>query len=274
MPVRDRRTEGRATSLERHSIILDGHRREFLLGQPAGRPSAVVLSLHGSRSGADGQVRLSRMDRLTGVDSVVVAFPQAVVRSGFGFEWDHEADTPFLARLAAELLERYPTPHGHVTVAGMSGGARMACHFAARHAEMVAAVGAVAGLRAPRGAAPSRPVPMLAFHGLADRVNPYAGSGTDRWDESVPDAARGWAQANGLPVEPTVVAASGTLTRTTYGEPGEPGEVTLWTSRDAGHTWPGGRLGFFLRLLLGRTSTEIDATAEIAGFAMRHSDEP
>ena len=64
------------------------------------------------------------------------------------------------------------------------------------------------------------------------------------------------------------------LTRTTYGAEGQPGEVTLWTSRGAGHTWPGGHLGLLLSLFLGRTSREIDATKSIWEFGLRHAGDP
>ncbi len=74
-----------------------------------------------------------------------------------------------------------------------------------------------------------------------------------------------------MPGQPEVVAVSPTLTRTTYGAEGKPGEVTLFTSKGAGHTWPGGHLGLFLRLLLGRTSMEIDATSRIWDFARVHA---
>jgi hypothetical protein len=62
------------------------------------------------------------------------------------------------------------------------------------------------GSRAP-GSNPdpaSHPLRVVAFHGTADRLNPFAGSSTERWDESVPDAAAAWARALGLPSEPTV----------------------------------------------------------------------
>ena len=36
------------------------------------------------------------------------------------------------------------------------------------------------------------PLRVVAFHGTADRLNPFAGSGTERWNESVPDAAAAW----------------------------------------------------------------------------------
>ena len=67
---------------------------------------------------------------------------------------------------------------------------------------------------------------------------------------------------------------SPTLTRTTYGAERQPGEVTLWTSRGAGHTWPGGHLGLLLSLYLGRTSREIDATKSIWEFGLRHAGDP
>jgi polyhydroxybutyrate depolymerase len=239
-------------NLTTQAITVAGVQRSFLLAAPANTASAVVLSLHGTRSSAEDQVRLSRMAQLAETAGAVVAFPQAVMPIGSG------------------LRTRYPTPSGRVCVAGMSGGARMACHVAATHPEVVAAVGAVAGIRAPDGPALSRPVPIVAFHGTADRINPYDGSGTARWNESVGESARRWALSNGVAAEPATVVVSPSLTRTTYGGEGQPGEVTLWTSRGAGHTWPGSRLGLFLRLFLGRTTTEIDATAQIWSFAQRH----
>jgi polyhydroxybutyrate depolymerase len=197
-----------------------------------------------------------------------------VVPVGSGFQWDPETDMPFLVQLAEELIESYSPPQRRVCITGMSGGARMSCYFAATRSDLVTMVGAVAGLRAQGSHPPTRPVPILAFHGTADRINPYGGGTTARWDESVPDAAARWAQANGLSPEPAVETVSPTLTRTTYGTQNGPGEVTLWTSQGAGHTWPGAQLGLLLRLFLGRTSHEIDATREIWSFAGRHAGEP
>jgi len=200
----------------------------------------------------------------------VVAFPDAYRRLGAGYQWDLDGDLKFLAALVHELVERHHPPSGRVAMTGMSGGARMSCRFAAAYAAMVSMVGAVGGVRAPVEH-PARPVPVLAFHGSADRINPYAGSGAGRWVESVPDAVRGWGEANGHPGPPAVVQMSSTLTRTTYGELGRPGEVTLWTSQGAGHTWPGRRMGLLLRSYLGRTSMEIDASREIWSFDRAHA---
>jgi polyhydroxybutyrate depolymerase len=252
------------------SILVGGSTRNFGLVEPAGQVAAVLLSLHGTRSNWPRQARLSGMARLADAGAVV-AFPEAVRPIGSGYEWDHEGDLPFLEQLVSELISRYSPSGGRVCVTGMSGGARMSCVLAAARADLVSAVGAVAGLRSSGRHAPTRPVPILAFHGTADRVNPYRGGNTPRWDESVEESARHWAASNRMPAQPEVVAVSPTLTRTTYGGEGKPGEVTLYTSKGAGHTWPGGHLGLFLRLLLGRTSMEIDATSRIWDFARVHA---
>ena len=256
-----------------HTIMVDGVRRTFLLAEPAGAASAIVLSLHGTRSSAPGQARLTHMATLAEREGAVVAFPQAIVPVGSGFEWDLDGDLSYLCQLVDVLRNRYATSSDRVSMAGMSGGARMSCHFAQVRPETLSMVGAVAGLRAPGDPPPSRAVAILAFHGTADRINPYDGGHTDRWKESVPEAARRWAVANGLPAKPIDLTMSPALTRSTYGREGQPGEVTLWTARGAGHTWPGARVGFFLRLLLGRTTTEIDATAKIWSFAQGHAAE-
>jgi polyhydroxybutyrate depolymerase len=252
----------------------DANRSYLMAEPPPGAPvSTVVISLHGTRSTAVRQARLSGFEQLAQTASAVVVFPQAIEPIGTGYEWDPSQDVDFIAGLATELLSRHRTRHGRVLLTGMSGGARMSSLFASVHSELVQAVGAVAGLRSP-GVPVHRSVPILSFHGTNDRINPYGGSGTQRWNESVPDAARAWALANGITAPPAEVAVSPTLTRTTYGAEGHPGEVTLWTSRGAGHTWPGGHLGLLLSLFLGRTSKEIDASKSIWEFGLRHAGDP
>ncbi len=71
----------------------------------------------------------------------------------------------------------------------------MASYYSASHSVDVAAIAAVAGLRAP-SESPALPVRVLAFHGLRDRINPYAGGFDVRWRESVVEAAVAWAKAN------------------------------------------------------------------------------
>jgi len=243
-------------------LNVGSHARRFLLAEPSGVASVIVLSLHGSRSLPERQARLSSMERLCS-SGAVVAFPQGAWSLGSGFEWDLEGDVEYLRALVGLLLARYSEADRRVCLAGMSGGARMASRFASLHPESVRVLGAVAGLRAPTRTRLEYPLRVVAFHGTADRINPFAGSGTERWNESVTDAAAAWARALGVTSEPTRHQLSSDLTRMDFGDPSAAAAVTLFVSQGAGHTWPGSRLPLFLRLMLGRTSMEIDATTEI-----------
>jgi polyhydroxybutyrate depolymerase len=208
------------------------------------------------------------MARLTGEGAIVV-FPQGSIRSDRrGFDWAEEAELDYLSAVIEAIRTEFPGADRRVCLAGMSAGARMACRYAAARAEEVAAVGAVAGLRAPP-TEPSQPVPVVAFHGLADRSISYL-SGQGRYRTgSIPAAARAWAIANALEAKRSELRISPTLTKTSYGE-GSPGEVTLWTFAGADQTWPGGAGALVLRPFLGRTSKELDASEEIWRFFRRH----
>jgi len=202
------------------------------------------------------------MDRLCS-SGAVVAFPQGAWPRRSGIEWDLDGDVEYLGGLVALLRARYPETGQRVCIAGMSGGARMASRFASLHHESVAVLGAVAGLRAPGHNRLEHPLRVLAFHGTGDRINPFGGSGTQRWDESVSDAAAAWARALGLAGPPTQKELTSHLTRVDFGDPHDAAAVTLFVSQGAGHSWPGSRLPLFMRLILGRTAMDIDATSEI-----------
>lgn len=251
-----------AVTVREDSIVVEGTRRRFLVDEPAQSASGLVLSLHGSRSAPESQTRLSRMEPLVAL-GMVVAYPQGGIASGAGHEWDHHRDVTFISELVAKLADQHAIPGSKAAMTGMSGGARMSCRFASLCPEQVAMVGAVAGLRGPSRSEVRPPIPVVAFHGTADRINPFAGSGTPRWDESVRDAAERWALANGLPGQCNEVQVSPRLSRIAYGQSPAEGQVTLWVAKGAGHTWPGSRLPLTLRLMLGRTNMEIDATKEI-----------
>jgi polyhydroxybutyrate depolymerase len=203
-----------------HAEVVEagGIGRRFLLAEPSGAPSVIVLSLHGSGSSRKRQALLSSMERL-GSSGALVAFPQGARSFRSGFEWDLDGDVEYLRVLVSRLLARYPQTGRRVCITGMSGGARMASHFASLHPDSVPVLGAVAGLRAPAETPLESPLRVVAFHGTADRINPFAGSDTERWKESVPDAAVAWARALGLPSEPTRQALTGHLTRIDFGDP-------------------------------------------------------
>jgi polyhydroxybutyrate depolymerase len=245
-----------------HEIEVGGARRQLLVAAPAGAPNGILLTMHGSGSTPERQVGLSRMAPLA-EQGAVVAFPQGSIPRRDGWEWDMHGDVAFLDAAVDYLRDTFAATAVPVCVSGMSGGARMASRFSSSGRNPVRVLGAVAGLRMPAVERLERPVRVVAFHGTRDRFNPYGGGPTARWSESVLDAASAWARANGHSPEPEQAEVTSSLTRLSYGPPGDPGAVTLWVCVGAGHTWPGTRLALTLRLMLGRVSYDVDATAEI-----------
>ena len=258
-------------SLEARRLTVGGARRNFWLAEPDGTASAIVLGLHGTRSSAPRQARLSAMASLAREGSAVVAFPEAIVPIGSGFEWDPEIDTAFLLELVDQLSDRHSPPGGRACMTGMSGGARMALplRLAPCRASEHGRRRRRAARRHRKRAVAARPGPGLprdrgSDQSLRGRRHPSLGRERPRCGETLGARER----ARDAPSETSV---SKTLTRTTYGVEGGQGEVTLWTAQGAGHTWPGARLGLLLRLFLGRTTMEIDATERIWSFAQGHT---
>jgi polyhydroxybutyrate depolymerase len=245
-----------------HTIEVGGARRRLLVAAPTDAPTAIVVSMHGSTSTPERQVRLSRMAPLA-EHGAVVAFPQGSIPARAGWEWDLHSDVAFLDAVVDYLSETFGATAVLLCVSGMSGGARMASRFSSSGAHPVRVLGAVAGLRMPAVERLDHPVRVVAFHGTRDRINPFGGGSTARWSESVLDAAAAWARANGHAPEPERTELTSSLTRLSYGPLDDPGAVTLWVCEGAGHTWPGTRLTLGLRLFLGKVSYDVDATAEI-----------
>jgi polyhydroxybutyrate depolymerase len=245
-----------------HTIEVGGARRRLLVAAPSGAPAAILLTMHGSGSTPDRQVGLSRMAPLA-EQGAVVAFPQGSIPRRDGSEWDLHGDMAFLEAAVDYLRETFGAATVPLCVSGMSGGARMASRFSSSGRNPVRVLGAVAGLRTPAVQRLDHPVRVLAFHGTRDRFNPYGGGATARWGESVLEAASGWARANGHSPEPERTELTASVTRLSYGPQEDPGAVTLWVCDGAGHTWPGTRLALGLRLVLGKVSYDVDATAEI-----------
>ncbi len=168
----------------------------------------LVLNLHGSESNAQAQEVFSGMDATSDGDGFIVAYPQALIPDAGGYDWNilraaarrpepsstnAANDVTFLTGLVRSLEARYCVSTSRVYATGMSGGGRMASQLACDASQTFAAVAPVAGLRFPSPCPAARPVPVIAFHGTADAVDPFEGNGQPYWTYSVPVAAGRWA---------------------------------------------------------------------------------
>jgi polyhydroxybutyrate depolymerase len=153
----------------------------------------------------------------------------------------------------------------------------MAYRVAAEAADLVASIAPVAGPLALESIAPSRPVPVLHFHGTLDQFTPLEGgvgrrSVTRVSHRPVLDGLLDWVRADGCTEVPTREAIPCpdeglSIERLTWG-PGDAGsEVVLYRIDGGGHVWPGRTPDSFL---LGPAVPSLDANGIIWRFFEKH----
>ena len=153
---------------------------------------------------------------------------------------------------------------------GVSGGGRMASQLACDSSSVFAAVAPVAGLRLPSPCPATRPIPVIAFHGTTDPIDPYNGRGQAYWTYSVPVAAQRWGAKDGCRPAPQTTSATG-YTLTTYSGCSGSAVVELYSLTGEGHEWPGGpALPHQLTSLLGPQSMAVNANSTMWAFFSAH----
>jgi polyhydroxybutyrate depolymerase len=228
-----------------------------------------VFDLHGSGGNGAGQLAYSQIEPVADANRFAVLAPNgAVPTSSTGYNWNVPGvplvsgqpvppGTPSDERYLVAALDK--TEHvicvnaHRVYMTGFSGGARMTSQTACDYSSRFAAVAPVAGLRAgipikqngvgwspkPASCQPQVPVSILAFHGTADAVNPYAGDDEPRWGYSVTTALQRWARLDHCSGHPTSTQVTQTETLIRYTHCRGGASVSLYRSAGTGHAWPG-----------------------------------
>ena len=271
------------------SPTIGGRRRTAIVHVPTGyatSPVPLVVNMHGSQSTALEQELLSGMDATADADTFIVAYPQADIPAGSGYEWNVPGqplvggaavpkgspdDVSFIEKLVASLEQRYCIDKHRVYATGFSGGARMASQLGCDSAAIFAAVAPVSGLRFPRPCPSTRAVPVVAFHGTADPVDPYTGDGQKYWTYSVPVAAGRWALHDGCSKSVANALPAPGVEQSTYAPCADRAAVELYSIVGEGHEWPGGpHLPRRITLVLGPQSTAISANELMWSFFVAH----
>jgi len=268
---------GSVAKTETLTVMAGGQPRIIIVHSPPnpGGPVPLVFNLHGSGGTAADQEVFSGMDQAADALGFVAAYPQGAIALGSGFAWnvpgqplsgggavppDAADDVLFFAQTVAAIEQRYPVDPKRIYAAGFSGGGRMASQLGCDLSSIVAAVAPVAGLRFPSPCSGERPVPVVAFHGTADAVNPYDGGGPPYWTYSVPSAAEQWAAHDGCGPTPTTSQPAASVALTSYVGCTGSATVDLYTIEGAGHEWPGAP----------QQTNAVDATAVMWTFFSTH----
>jgi polyhydroxybutyrate depolymerase len=222
------------------NITFDGLDRRYIVYVPAAYSSAyatpVIVNMHGFMSADWQQVFFSNMNPTAEAMGFIVVYP-----NGHDSSWNAGVccgtaaslnldDVGFLKAVVADLSTRLCVDGRRVYATGMSNGGYMSHRLGCEAGDVFAAVAPVAGAMGITGCSPSRPMPVIAFHGTEDALVSY---------ESGSDAVLQWAAMNNC---------TGAPSRTFYGdsycdvyETCNAGvKVALCTLDPMGHCWPGG----------------------------------
>jgi polyhydroxybutyrate depolymerase len=231
-----------ASGTSEHRLTSGNVERRFLVYLPptAERRSALplVFNLHGSGGTPEGQLATSQLTSLADRELFAIVAPASV-----GERWNVPPDPnkPDDVRFIGDTLDAVAqllcVEPRQVFATGFSGGGRMSSQLACDLSTRIAAIAAVGGVRFPGPCAEARSMPVVAFHGTADSVNPYAGGGQPYWGTSVESALQGWGTHNGCGPRRDSRVAPG-VDQLAYGG-GACADVVLYRIEGFEHAWPG-----------------------------------
>lgn len=253
--------------VSRHSLLVGGVRRTYLLQLPRGvsgasgaRQVPLLVLLHGSGSDGDEIRGSTGMDSVAERHGLVVAYPDGAAGwisdltdwnagSCCGPAQEHDVDdVGFIRALIDDLARHLPIAPRRIYVAGFSDGGRMSYRVGCELSREVAAIGVVSGSITLAHCRPARPLPLIAFHGTADPSVPFDDSlpstirspvalapVTAAAGAALPPSVRFWAATDRCGA-PTTTPLTTTVTRTTFA--GCVADVVFYAIAGGTHEWP------------------------------------
>jgi polyhydroxybutyrate depolymerase len=263
------------------AIVSSGATRDYVLYVPPSydrtRPTPLVISMHGAGGWAAMQRDVSQWNRVADEHGFIVVYPAGISGSGPRV-WNVNRgpglrrDVQFISELIDSLEANHNVDPSRVYANGLSNGGGMSFVLSCTLSHRIAAVGLVASAQSLPfdWCTDARAVPMISFHGTADRLTRYEGGiawVTPSPFPDVPGFTANWARRNRCAPNPTEARVATDVTRRSYGECANDADVVLYTIEGGGHTWPGGAE---LPYWLGPTSRSIDAASEMWAFFHAH----
>jgi polyhydroxybutyrate depolymerase len=272
------------------SLTVGDAERSYRVHVPAGqegRSLPVVIALHGGGGSGSAMEAYSGLSERADEDGFVVVYPDGSGRlrdrlltwnahNCCGYAAEHDVDdVAFVDALITEVGREFGTDPRRVYVTGHSNGGMLAYRLGCELSERIAAIAPVAGALNTDTCRPARPVPVVIFHGTADRNVPYEGGSSegvgfggedDRVDRPVSAAVAFWTGHNRCTAAP-VTARDGTVVHTAYRGCAEESAVELYATTGGGHAWPGGEK---VRDAGDAPAPEPDAAATMWDFFSAH----
>lgn len=171
-------------------------------------------------------------------------------------------DLQFVRDLIADLTASCPIDQHRIFATGISNGGGMVNRLACDLSDLLAAIAPVAGsYNSWQECDPTRPIPIVAFHGHDDQVAPYEGAGRGNVQPPIRGWAAAWAERNGCSRTPEVESPAPRVTVEQWNDCDADSTVILISIDGHGHSWPGTTY-----LPDAITSHEVDATDVMLRF--------
>ncbi len=264
-------------------FMYGGVQRNYILHLPTGFSASdtlpLVLNLHGLTQTGQAQSTLSKFDVIADRERFIVVHPD-----GLNLSWNAISgtyyggvdDVGFLSALIDTINRGYHINLNRVYSTGMSNGGFMSYRLGCELSDRIAAIASVTGSMTDSMiyyCHPSRPVPVLHFHGTTDPVVNYNGGGGIT---PVSTALQYWVNHNNCPQQGDTTQLPNTNTTDNctvskiYWDTGnEQSEVIHYRIQGGGHTWPGSGDNFFG--VVGNLNMDVNASEIIWEFFNRHS---
>ncbi|MBP1848694.1 alpha/beta hydrolase family esterase [Rhizobium halophytocola] len=284
----------------RHDLTIESHgvERHAVYFVPSSydgkRKVPLVFDFHGSNSYPAGQLNRSHWDKvgeregamvialqgsLTGSLKGMHAWNVPGVKPIKGIKAEGLDDIAFISDAVRYAKDNFCVDPNRIFASGYSGGGRMLSQYICSGNDAFAAAGFVVSLRAgmpekeedghwrPRKASchPVKAISIIAFSGLKDNVNPFAGGGGSYWQYGGEVAVKRWAEIDSCKSKP-VVEAGEQVSVTSYAGCVDGARVTSYTIADSGHAWPSQRVRFQLAADGDQPIREVDATSRMWNF--------
>lgn len=275
---------GTAATAGMHDVSIQsgGMTRTFHVYVPAkyvattSTPDTLVFVFHGyTQTGTGGSFTsieyLSQMDPVSDAQGFLLVYPDGYMNSWNAGRCCGAAvssnvdDVGFFDAMLAWVESKYCVDPKRVYVAGLSNGGFFSNRLACERANVVAAIGPVAGPLDITPCNPSRPVPVFEVHGTADPVVFFDG-GSSSQALPVDQAISTWEGFDKCtdPMAATVYT-QGQATCTEESMCSGSSAVELCVIDGGGHQWPGGKDDY-----LGNFSSDLDTSSALMTFFQAH----
>lgn len=267
------------TGSTQRTIESGGQTRSFLIHVPPGYDGStktpLVLLFHGLGGTPQGVVDTTSMADLADQHDTILVAPLA---RGRITEWDYRSpitdptsDLAFVRDLVKELKADACVDTSRVYAAGFSNGSVLALALACDGTTKFAAYGAVSGPYWSDSCRSSPPASIVYFHGLRDKVVPYAGAKTVIGPlPPVNDVMASWAAHDSCPAASATTTVARHVRHYTWSSCKDGSGVNVYVVDNGGHRWPGGEPAPSGRVS-GVMTQEIDASTLIWRFFEQHA---